>query len=76
MYRFNPLLEEEGKNPFILDSKEPKGGFRDFIMNQVRYSSLAKEFPDVAEGLFQKTEEDAMKRYEMYKRLAESKECD
>lgn len=76
LYRFNPLLEEEGKNPFILDSKEPKGGFRDFIMNQVRYSSLAKEFPDVAEGLFQKTEEDAMKRYEMYKRLAESKECD
>ncbi len=76
LYRYNPLLEEEGKNPFILDSKEPKGGFRDFIMNQVRYSSLAKEFPDTAEGLFQKTEEDAMKRYETYKKLASDYKCD
>lgn len=75
LYRFNPLLEEEGKNPFVLDSKEPKGGFREFIMNQVRYSSLSKEFPKVAEDLYKKTEEDSMKRYETYRRLSEQHKC-
>ncbi|MEG0919072.1 MAG: pyruvate:ferredoxin (flavodoxin) oxidoreductase [Anaerovoracaceae bacterium] len=72
LYRFNPALEEAGKNPFTLDSKEPAGGFRDFIMEQVRFNSLAKEFPDTAEGLFQKVEEEAMARYEKYKKLAEA----
>ncbi|MGL4485279.1 MAG: pyruvate:ferredoxin (flavodoxin) oxidoreductase, partial [Anaerovoracaceae bacterium] len=71
LYRFNPTLEDAGKNPFSLDSKEPNGDFRKFIMDQVRYSSLAKEFPDVAEGLFEKTQIDAEKRYKQYKALAE-----
>ena len=71
LYRFNPELEKEGKNPFILDSKEPDGRFREFIMDQVRYSSLAKEFPDNAEALFSKTETDAMERYNKYKKMAE-----
>lgn len=74
LYRYNPDRKEEGKNPFQLDSKEPKQeGFRDFILNQVRYSSLLKEFPDQAEALFEKTQSDAMERYEKYKELSELK---
>ncbi len=71
LYRFNPLLKEAGKNPFALDSKQPTGSFRDFIMDQVRYSSLALEFPDKAEELFTKAEEDAKTRYEGYRKLAD-----
>ncbi|MDW8799724.1 pyruvate:ferredoxin (flavodoxin) oxidoreductase [Clostridium sp. A1-XYC3] len=70
MYRFNPALKEEGKNPFILDSKEPKGDFREFLMGEVRYASLAKQFPEAAEALFEKTQRDAMERLEGYKKLA------
>jgi pyruvate-ferredoxin/flavodoxin oxidoreductase len=71
LYRYNPELKRDGKNPFTLDSKEPAASFRDYIMNQVRYSSLAKEFPDVAEELFAATEEDAKERLAGYKKLAE-----
>ena len=45
-YRYNPELKEQGKNPFILDSKEPTGNFREFLMGEVRYSALLKQFPD------------------------------
>jgi len=72
LYRFNPELKKEGKNPFTLDSKEPDLNlFRDFIMSEVRYNSLAKLFPATAEALFQKTQEDAKGRYETYKKMAE-----
>ena len=70
LYRYNPRLLEEGKNPFILDSKEPKSSFRDFIMGQVRYSALAKQFPEEAEELFTLTERFAKERYKDYKRIA------
>jgi pyruvate-ferredoxin/flavodoxin oxidoreductase len=70
LYRHNPQLKTEGKNPFILDSKDPTASFRDFIMGQVRYSAVAKQFPDIAEELFSITEENAKERYESYKRLA------
>ena len=70
LYRFNPLLKEEGKNPFSLDSKEPTRSFREFIDSEVRYASLSKAFPDEAEALFAKTEKDAMERLDSYKRLA------
>ncbi|MGL5067591.1 MAG: pyruvate:ferredoxin (flavodoxin) oxidoreductase [Sarcina sp.] len=70
LYRFNPMLKEAGKNPFILDSKEPKGDFREFLLGEVRYASLLKAFPDHAEALFAKTEKDAMDRLDGYKRLA------
>lgn len=53
-YRYNPELKEQGKNPFILDSKEPTGDFREFLMGEVRYSALLKQFPDQAEALFEK----------------------
>ena len=72
LFRYNPELKKEGKNPFILDSKEPTGSFREFILDQVRYSSLAREFPDIAEELFALAEENAMSRIEGYKKLAEA----
>lgn len=71
LYRYNPELKNEGKNPFILDSKEPKESFREFIMVQVRYAALQKQSPDIAEELYEKCEEEARKRYEIYKKLAE-----
>jgi len=74
LYRFNPLLKDQGKNPFSLDSKEPKASFRDFLMSEVRYASLTKTFPEVAEDLFKKAEEDAIERYKAYKQLAETGE--
>ena len=73
LYRYNPMLKEKGENPFILDSKEPNGKFKEFIMGQTRYSSLAKEFPQVADKLFELTEKQAMERYEDYKKLSEMK---
>ena len=72
LYRHNPLLKEQGKNPFILDSKEPNGKFREYLMSEVRYASLAKTFPEQAEELFALTEENAMERLENYKRLAKN----
>lgn len=73
LYRYNPLLKEEGKNPFILDSKEPTASFRDFLMSEVRYSSLTRTFPERAEILFESAEKHAKERYEGYKRMAEFK---
>ena len=70
LYRFNPALKDEGKNPFTLDSKEPTGDFKEFLMGEVRYASLAKAFPEAAEALFEKTYKDAMERLEGYKKLA------
>ncbi|MDR3305109.1 MAG: pyruvate:ferredoxin (flavodoxin) oxidoreductase, partial [Clostridiales Family XIII bacterium] len=70
LFRFNPLLKKDGKNPFLLDSKEPTQSFREFILGQVRYTSLAAEFPDIAEDLFRSAEEDARERLASYQRLA------
>jgi pyruvate-ferredoxin/flavodoxin oxidoreductase len=70
-YRFNPLLENEGKNPFILDSKEPDWTkFQDFLKSEVRYTSLIKTFPEEAKTLFKAAEENAKWRYKSYQRLA------
>jgi len=63
LYRFNPELKAEGKNPFVLDSKEPSASFRDFLMGEVRYTSLTQTFPGLAEELFVKAEEEAKDRY-------------
>jgi len=71
MYRFNPLLEAEGKNPFQLDSKEPDWSkFQDYLNTEVRYTSLIKAFPKEAEVLFKAAEENAKWRYKSYQRLA------
>ena len=71
MYRFNPELKKEGKNPFTLDSKEPTGNFREFLLSEVRYSSLQRTFPEIAEELFEQTEATAKERLEGYKKLAQ-----
>ena len=70
LYRYNPLLKDEGKNPFTLDSKPPTSSFRDFIMSEMRYSSLKLTFPEHADQLFEKAEKDAKERMENYLRLA------
>jgi len=69
MWRFNPELREEGKNPFILDSKEPSASFQEYLLGEVRYTSLQKTFPELADQLFAKAEEDAKERYASYKRM-------
>ena len=71
LYRLNPELKAEGKSPFTLDSKEPTESFRDFILGQVRYASIAKQFPEQAEELFAKAEQSSKDRLESYKRLAD-----
>ncbi|TLX74111.1 pyruvate:ferredoxin (flavodoxin) oxidoreductase [Labilibacter sediminis] len=72
LYRYNPLLEEEGKNPFVLDSKPPKWDlFQSFLKGEVRYTSLLKAFPEEATELFEASEENAKWRYNGYKRLAD-----
>lgn len=71
-YRYNPLLEAEGKNPFQLDSKEPDfSKFQEFLKSEVRYTSLMKSFPADAIELFEAAEQNAKWRYNSYKRLAE-----
>ena len=70
LYRFNPDLAEQGQNPFTLDSKEPTADYEEFIKSETRYTSLAKQFPEIAESLFQKAQADAKARLESYKRLA------
>ncbi len=69
MFRYNPALKEQGKNPFTIDSKEAKTSYRDFIMNEARYSSLSRAFPERAEVLFAQAEETAKERYEHLTRL-------
>lgn len=70
LYRYNPTLKEAGRNGFSLDSKEPKANFRDFLMGEVRFASLSKFFPEVAEQLYEKVEKDAKERLDNYKKLA------
>jgi pyruvate-ferredoxin/flavodoxin oxidoreductase len=70
LYRHDPRLKEMGKTPFLLDSKEPKGDFIQFLMGEVRYSALTRTFPSNAERLFKRAEEDMRERYETYKRMA------
>ena len=70
LYRYNPVLKTQGKNPFVLDSKEPTASFREFLDKQVRYTSLKKEFPTIAEELYARAEEAAKEKYKKYKQLA------
>ena len=70
LFRFNPQLADEGKNPFILESKEPKTeDYRKFMKGEARYSALTRSFPDRAEGLFERSEVESTKRYAHLKRL-------
>ncbi|MGO5061834.1 pyruvate:ferredoxin (flavodoxin) oxidoreductase [Lawsonibacter sp. LCP25S3_F5] len=69
LFRFNPELKAQGKNPFTLDSKAPAGGYQEFLMNEARYSSLTRSFPERAKELFALNEETAKKRYDKLTRL-------
>ena len=70
LYRHNPVLKDKGENPFVLDSKEPKGNFKEFLLGEARYSSLQRTFPEAAEELFETAEKYAREKYEKYKKLA------
>ena len=69
LYRYNPTLKDEGKNPFTLDSKAPTKPYREFLEGEVRYTSLKKLFPERAEALYEAAERNAKERYESYERL-------
>ena len=71
MFRFNPALKAEGKNPFIMDSKEPTTDYKEFIMGEARYSSLTRAFPERAEELFNQAAQNAKDRYEHLLRLGD-----
>ena len=71
MFRFNPALKAEGKNPFTLDSKEPTGNYQEFIGNEARYTRLAQQFPERAQALFADAEAAAKAKYERLKKLVE-----
>ena len=73
LYRYNPALIDEGKNPFTLDSKEPTGDYKAFLLGETRYASLMKARPELAEELFIKTETDSKIRRETYKNMADKK---
>ena len=70
MYRYNPDLIEQGKNPFTLDSKDPTADYQEFLLGETRYASLKKAQPELAEKLFAQTEEDSKVRLASYKNLA------
>ncbi|HWT75782.1 MAG TPA: pyruvate:ferredoxin (flavodoxin) oxidoreductase [Mobilitalea sp.] len=72
LFRYNPDLKSEGKNPFVLDSKEPTESFREFILGQVRYSSLENAFPEQAEELFRQAEAYSKEKYQIYKQMSEA----
>lgn len=71
LYRYNPALKEEGKNPFLLDSKEPTSDLKEFLRGENRYASLELAFPEKAGELLAKAGRDAKERYETYKKLSE-----
>ncbi|MHB1483414.1 MAG: pyruvate:ferredoxin (flavodoxin) oxidoreductase [Saccharofermentanales bacterium] len=71
LYRYNPLNRQEGKNPFIMDSKEPTAPLRDFLMSEVRYSSLTRKFPaEKVDMIVENAKHAADERYDSYKRMA------
>ena len=69
LFRFNPALKEQGKNPFTLDSKAPAGGYQEFLMNEARYSSLTRSFPERAKELFARNEAEAKARFDKLQRM-------
>ena len=71
LYRYNPRLKAEGENPFILDSKEPDGKIEEFISGEIRYASLKRIFPEEAQKLNARLEEEVMERYQALKILAD-----
>jgi pyruvate-ferredoxin/flavodoxin oxidoreductase len=71
LYRFNPMLAREGKNPLQLDSREPKLEYDAFLKNEIRYRTLVQQFPDISKVLFAQAADEAKKRWASYKKMAE-----
>ncbi len=71
LYRYNPSLAENGKNPLVLDSREPKVDYQEFLKNEIRYRSLIQQNPKQAKVLFERAAQEARERYEIYKKMAE-----
>ena len=71
LFRYNPANKALGKNPFTLDSKAPAGGYQEFLLNEARYSSLTRAFPERADELFKRNEKAAMERWEHLQKLIE-----
>jgi pyruvate-ferredoxin/flavodoxin oxidoreductase len=73
LYRFNPALKQDGKNPFSLDSKEPVGDYAEFLQSEVRYAVLLQKYgPEKVVEILAKAIQDSKDRYASYKRLAET----
>jgi pyruvate-ferredoxin/flavodoxin oxidoreductase len=71
MFRYNPSLADEGKNPFVLDYKEPNGTLQDFLSNEVRFAALEKSHPEESKRLRSKIEEEVNNRYQLLKAMAD-----
>jgi pyruvate-ferredoxin/flavodoxin oxidoreductase len=71
LFRYNPQLKAEGKNPFILDSKEPDGSLKEFISGEVRYASLKRTFPDEAKALHARLEKEVQDRWQLLRQMAD-----
>jgi pyruvate-ferredoxin/flavodoxin oxidoreductase len=71
MFRYNPALKDEGKNPFILDCKEPDGSLQEFLSNEVRFAALEKSNPEESKRLRAKIEEEVKDRYQLLKSMAD-----
>ena len=70
LFRFNPALAEQGKNPFTMDSKAPTEDYQSFLMGETRYASLKLAFPERAEKLYAQAEQEAHKKYEHFEKMA------
>jgi pyruvate-ferredoxin/flavodoxin oxidoreductase len=71
LYRYDPRLKEEGKNPFNYETRDPKMDMMDFLMNEVRYTSLKKKFPGVADKLYEEAVEFKKDKHKFYKKYSE-----
>jgi pyruvate-ferredoxin/flavodoxin oxidoreductase len=71
LWRYDPAREAMGKNPFTLDSEEPEEDFQEFLMGEVRYAALARQYPEMASELFEKTHQDARQRFAQYQQLSD-----
>jgi pyruvate-ferredoxin/flavodoxin oxidoreductase len=71
LYRFNPMLAEEGKNPFVYETKDPKADMMDFLMSEIRYNTLKRQFPEVADKLFERAIELKKAKHDYYKKLSQ-----
>ena len=71
LYRYNPELAKDGKNPLVLDSREPKLEYQAFLDNEIRYRTLSQQYPEIAKVLFKRAAEEAKERFATYKKLAE-----